>query len=87
MKDLSITKILFLIFILSMVLQVNSIYLYNPHKGVKCPNCHSNDTIVVATDEFEPEYQCHNCGAWFWRSGDIISFDEDINRKYNESLK
>lgn len=87
MKDLKITKILLVIFILSIVLEASILYLNNPHKGIKCPKCNSSDTSVVATDEFMPEYQCYNCGAWFWENGDIIGFDKNINEKYNESLK
>jgi DNA-directed RNA polymerase subunit RPC12/RpoP len=79
MNNLKITKILIIIFIFSLVLQATSIYLYNPHKEVKCPNCNSTDTEIMATDEFEPEYKCHNCGAFFWQSGDIMSFDKNIN--------
>lgn len=87
MKDLKITKILILIFIVSIVFEASIIYYNNPHKGVKCPNCNSTDTEVVATDEFEPEYKCHKCGAWFWENEGIIGFDDDKKISYNESTQ
>lgn len=84
-KDLKITKILVVIFICAVIVQASLIYIYNPYSGVKCPNCNSTNTKIWALDEYEPEYECLNCGAYFFQSGFIWGYNEKANAEYNKT--
>lgn len=83
--DFKITKILVVIFICAVIVQASLIYIYNPHKGVKCPNCGSTNTKIWATDEYEPEYECLNCGAYFFQGSFIWGYNEKTNVEYNKT--
>ena len=84
-KQLKIAKILALIFIVTIVGEASLIYVFDPYKGIKCPNCNSTNTKIWANDEYEPEYECQNCGALFFESGHIWGYNEGINVKYNKT--
>jgi len=86
-RDLKIAKILTVIFIITVIAEASLIYVYNPYEGVKCPNCNSTNTEYWMDDGPDIIYQCYNCGAYFFKDGYIAMYNEDINKKYNESLK
>ncbi len=85
-RDLKIAKILTLIFIITVIAEASLIYVYNPYEGVKCPNCNSTNTEYWMDDGPDITYECFNCGAYFYKNGYIFLYNEDINKKYNESL-
>ncbi|MBM4240638.1 MAG: hypothetical protein FJ150_03055 [Euryarchaeota archaeon] len=87
MNDLKITKILFIILIITVILEAAFIYIYSPYSGVKCPNCNSTNTKILAIDEYEPEYECQNCGAHFFEGGFIWGYDDEINAEYNKTTE
>ena len=84
-KQLKIAKILALIFIVTVVGEASLFYVFNPYIGIKCPSCNSTNTKLWATDEYEPEYECQNCGALFFQSGYIWGYNEKINVEYNKT--
>ncbi|MBI5679535.1 MAG: hypothetical protein HZC47_01355 [Methanobacterium sp.] len=86
-KDLKITKILIIIFICTIIAEASIIYIYNPYKDVKCPNCNSTNTKYWMDDEPDIIFECLNCGAYFYQNGYIVMYNMDMNKKYNESLK
>ena len=55
-NNLKIAKILILIFIITVIAEASLIHVFDPHKGVRCPNCDSTNTKLWATDEYEPEH-------------------------------
>ena len=85
-KNFKITKILFTVLIIVIIAEASLIYIYNPYREVKCPNCNSTNTEIWATDEPELEYKCLNCGAYFFESGYIFGYDEKINEEYKRKM-
>lgn len=85
-NQLKIAKILMAIFIITVVAEASLIYIYNPYDWTPCPNCNSTNTEYWMDDGPDITYQCFNCGAYFYRSGSVFMYNENINKIYNESL-
>ncbi|MGF7117273.1 hypothetical protein [Methanobacterium oryzae] len=86
-RDLKIAKILTIIFIITVIAEASLIYFYNPYDWAQCPNCNSTNTEYWMDDGPDIIYECFNCGAYFYKNGYIVMYNENINKIYNESLK
>lgn len=82
---LKVTLILFLFLVVALVAEASLIHVYSYYSGVECPNCGSTQTKIWATDEYQIEYECTNCGAIFFEDGFIIRYDEEINKIYSHN--